>query len=121
PRLGASVRIPHLHWVLHGFWGWYYQAPPLSTVTGPLLEFAAAQGLAFIPLHGERDEEHQFGVTIPLHGWAFEVNDYHMRASNYFDHNAIRNSNIYFPLTIGNARLYGWEVSIRSPQLRRRG
>jgi hypothetical protein len=25
-------------WVLRGFWGKYYQAPPLSTVTGPLLD-----------------------------------------------------------------------------------
>ena len=120
PRLGGSVRIPHLNWVLRAFWGRYYQAPPLSTVTGPLLDFAISQGLGFIPLHGERDEEHQFGLTIPLRGWALEVNDYHQRAKNYFDHNAIGNSDIFFPLTIENARLYGWEVGIRSPQLFRR-
>ncbi|PWT98019.1 MAG: TonB-dependent receptor [Terriglobia bacterium] len=121
PRLGGSVRIPYLNWVLHGFWGRYYQAPPLSTVAGPVLDFAVAQGLGFIPLRGERDEEHQFGLTIPLRGWSFEVNDYHQRAKNYFDHNAIGNSNIFFPLTIDHARLYGWEISIRSPQLARRG
>ena len=39
------------------------------------------------------------------------MNDYHQRASNYFDHNAIGNSNIFFPLTVDGARLYGWEVS----------
>jgi hypothetical protein len=121
PRLGGSIRIPHLHWLLHGFWGRYYQAPPLSTVTGPLLDFAAAQGLGVIPLRGERDEEHQFGLSIPVRGWALEVNDYHQRARNYFDHNAIGNSNVFFPLTIAGARLYGWEVSIRSPQILRRG
>ena len=121
PRLGGSIRIPHLHWVLRGFWGRYYQAPPLSTVTGPLLDFAVSQGLGFIPLRGERDEEHQFGLTIPLRGWSFDVNDYHQRAKNYFDHNAIGSSNVFFPLTIDGARLYGWEVSIRSPQLFHRG
>jgi outer membrane receptor protein involved in Fe transport len=121
PRLGGSVRIPHLNWVLHGFWGQYYQAPPLSTVTGPLLDFAVSQGLGVIPLRGERDEEHQFGLSIPLRGWAMEVNDYHQRATNYFDHNAIGNSNVFFPLTIAGARLYGWEVSIRSPQIFRSG
>jgi outer membrane receptor protein involved in Fe transport len=110
-----------LHWVLRGFWGRYYQAPPLSTVSGPLLDFAVSQGLGFIPLRGERDEEHQFGLTIPLRGWALEVNDYHQRAKNYFDHNAIGDSNIFFPLTIDNARLYGQEVGIRSPQLFHRG
>jgi hypothetical protein len=121
PRLGGSIRIPHLNWVLRGFWGRYYQAPPLSTVSGPLLDFAVSQGLGFIPLRGERDEEHQFGLTIPIKGWAIEVNDYHQRARNYFDHNAIGNSNIFFPLTIDNARLYGWEVGVRSPQVLRRG
>jgi hypothetical protein len=121
PRLGGAIRIPHLNWVLRGFWGRYYQAPPLSTVTGPLLDFAVSQGLGFIPLRGERDEEHQFGLTIPIRGWALEVNNYHQRAQNYFDHNAIGNSNIFFPLTIANARLYGWEVTARSPHLFHRG
>jgi outer membrane receptor protein involved in Fe transport len=121
PRLGGTVRIPYLNWVLRGFWGEYYQAPPLSTVTGPLLDFAVSQGLGFIPLRGERDQEHQFGLNIPLRGWSFDVNNYHQRAHNYFDHNAIGNSNVFFPLTVDGARLYGWEVSIRSPRIARRG
>ena len=58
-----------MNWVLRGFWGKYYQAPPLSTVSGPLLDYAVSQGLGFIPLRGERDQEHQFGLTIPLRGW----------------------------------------------------
>jgi outer membrane receptor protein involved in Fe transport len=121
PRLGGAIRIPHLNWVLRGFWGEYYQAPPLSTVTGPLLDFAISQKLGFIPLRGERDQEHQFGLTIPFRNWSFEVNDYHQRARNYFDHNAIGNSNAFFPLTIDGARLYGWEFAIRSPRIARRG
>ncbi len=121
PRAGGSLRIPHLNWVLRGFWGRYYQAPPLSTVVGPLLDYAVTQGLGFIPLRGERDQEHQFGLTIPLRGWAFEVNNYHQRATNYFDHNAIGNSNVFYPLTIDNARLYGWELTIRSPRIAHRG
>jgi outer membrane receptor protein involved in Fe transport len=121
PRLGGTVRIPHLNWVVRGFWGEYYQAPPLSTVTGPLLDYAISQGLGFIPLRGERDQEHQFGLTIPLKGWSFDANNYHQRARNYFDHNAIGNSNMFFPLTVDGARLYGWEVSVRSPRIARRG
>jgi outer membrane receptor protein involved in Fe transport len=90
-------------------------------VTGPLLDFALTQGLGFTALRGERDQEHQLGLTIPIHGWSFDVNDYHQRAKNYFDHNAIGNSNLFFPLTIDGARLRGWEVSVRSPQLFHRG
>jgi hypothetical protein len=122
PRLGGSIRIPHLNWVLRGFWGEYYQAPPLSTVSGgPLLDFAVSQGLGIIPLRGERDQEHQFGLTIPLRGWSFEVNKYNQRARNYFDHNALGNSNVFFPLTIDGARLIGWEVTVRSPRIAHRG
>jgi carboxypeptidase family protein/TonB-dependent receptor-like protein len=121
PRLGGSIRIPHLKWVLRGFWGKYYQAPPLSTVSGPLLDYAVSQGLGFIPLKGERDQEHQFGLTIPVRGWSLDVNDYHQRARNYFDHNAIGNSDVFFPLTVDGARLYGWEVAVRSPRLFKRG
>src|SRR5438552_3632037 len=40
PRAGVAIRIPRLNWVLHGFYGRYYQAPPLATLSGPLLELA---------------------------------------------------------------------------------
>lgn len=121
PRLGASVRLPHLNWVLRGFYGRYYQAPPLSTISGPLLDFAVSQGLDFIPLKGERDEENQVGLTVPLHGWIFDVNSFRQRARNFFDHNPIGNSNLFFPLAIAGARIYGEEFTLRSPQLLRRG
>ena len=49
------------------------------------------------------------------------MNNYRQRAHNYFDHNAIGNSNVFFPLTVDRARLYGWEVAVRSPRLFRRG
>jgi len=117
PRSGVALRIPRLNWVLRAYWGRYYQPPPLSTVSGPLLEFAASNGFGFIPLRGERDTEHQFGITVPLRGWSVDVNNYHQRATNYFDHNSIGNSNVFFPLTIESAKLYGWEVSLRSPRL----
>jgi outer membrane receptor protein involved in Fe transport len=68
-----------------------------------------------------RDQEHQFGVTVPVRGWAFDPNNYHQRAKNYFDHNAIGNSDVFFPLTIDGTRLFGWEVTVRSPHLLRRG
>lgn len=121
PRIGAAIRIPHLNWILRGFYGAYYQAPPLSTVTGPLLNFAAEQGLGIIPLKGERDEENQIGLTIPLRGWSFDVNSFRLRATNYFDHNAIGNSNVFFPLSIAGARIYGEEFTMRSPRVFHRG
>jgi len=117
PRVGSAIRIPRLKWVLHGFYGRYYQAPPLSTVAGPLLALAIKQGFDFIPLRGERDEEHQFGLSIPLRGWIIDTDYFRTGVKNFFDHNALANSNIFFPLTIERARIRAFEITARSPLL----
>jgi len=118
PRVGASVRIPKLKWVFRGFYGHFYQAPPLITASGPLLQFVTNQNLGFIPLHGERDEEHQFGVTIPFYGWTIDADNFLTRAKNFFDHNNLNNSDVFFPITIQGARINGWELTLRSPRIR---
>ncbi len=121
PRVGAAILVPKLKWVLRGFYGRFYQAPPLSTLSGPLLSYATDQGFGFTPLHGERDEENQFGITLPFHGWALDGDHFHTHARNYFDHDQLGNSNVFLPLTIQGARVDGWEVTLRSPMLLRRG
>jgi outer membrane cobalamin receptor len=120
PRVGASVRIPKLNWVFRGFYGHFYQAPPLLTASGPLLQIVTNQNLGFVPLHGERDEEHQFGVTIPFRGWTLDADNFLTRANNFFDHNNLNNSDIFFPITIQGARINGWELTLRSPHIRNR-
>jgi len=120
PRVGASLRIPKLNWVFRGFYGHFYQAPPLLTASGPLLQFVTGQNLGFVPLHGERDEEHQFGVTIPFRGWTLDADNFLTRANNFFDHNNLNNSDIFFPITIQGARINGWELTLRSPRIRNR-
>jgi TonB-dependent receptor-like protein/carboxypeptidase family protein len=120
PRVGASVRIPKLNWVFRGFYGHFYQAPPLLTLSGPLLQAATNQNLGFVPLHGERDEEHQFGVTIPFRGWTIDADNFLTRATNFFDHNNFNDSDLFFPITIQGARINGWELTVRSPRMRNR-
>ena len=117
PRIGAAIDLPRLGWVLHGFYGRYYQPPPLLTVSGPVLALAATEGFGFLPLHGERDEQWEAGLTIPLRGWVLETTYFHTAAKNYFDHDVLGNSNIFFPLTIARARIRGWETSLRSPRI----
>jgi outer membrane receptor protein involved in Fe transport len=121
PRVGVAIRIPRVNVVVRGFYGRFYQAPPLSTSSGPLLQFALGQGFDFIPLSGERDEEHQFGVTIPIKGWAIDADYFRTGVKNLFEHDALGNSNIFFPLTIGRARMSAFELTARSPQVFRFG
>jgi outer membrane cobalamin receptor len=120
PRFGAALSVPKLKWVFRGFYGHYYQAPPLLTASGPLLQFVDQNNLGFIPLRGERDEEHQFGVTIPYRGWTIDADTFRTNAHNFFDHNNVGESDIFFPLTIEKAVINGWELTLRSPLLAHR-
>ena len=121
PRFGAALTIPRLKWTFRAFYGHYYQAPPLVTASGPLLQFATANNLGFITLNGERDEEYQFGVSIPFRGWVLDADNFQTNVVNFFDHNNIGESNLFFPITIGQARIRGWETTLRSPRIAHRG
>jgi Carboxypeptidase regulatory-like domain/TonB dependent receptor/TonB-dependent Receptor Plug Domain len=120
PRFGVALRIPHINWVFHGFWGVFFQAPPLLTATGPLEELATSQNLTFSPLRAERDHEYQFGVSIPFHGWVLEEDTFQTSARNWLDHSNIGESNIFWPLTWSYALIQGWETTLRSPRIWRR-
>lgn len=117
PRLGLAIQIPHLKWVIRGSYARFYQAPPLDTAGNGLQQLLADQFLGFLPLRGERDEQHEIGLTIPFRGWAFEVDNFRTGAHNFFDHDAIGNSNLFFPLTIEAVRITGTEVTVRAPRL----
>jgi hypothetical protein len=120
PRFGAALNIPRLNWTFRAFYGHYYQAPPLVTASGPLLNLCNQSDCGFITLPGERDEESQFGVTIPWRGWVFDADTFRTRVNNFFDHDVIGESNLFFPLTIQNALIRGWEVTLRSPRIAHR-
>jgi hypothetical protein len=120
PRIGAALHVPKLGWVVRAFYGRYYQAPPLTTVSGPLLQLAANDGFSFAPLHGETDEQREFGLTIPIRGWTLDFSNFQTHARNFFDHDVLGNSNIFFPLSIERAHIHGWESTLRSPHIRKR-
>jgi hypothetical protein len=120
PRFGAALNIPRLNWTLRAFYGHYYQAPPLLTVGGSLEQFCTLNNCGFLPLQGERDEEHQFGVTIPYRGWVLDVANFQTNAHNFFDHSCI-GSGLCLPITIDGAKIRGWELTLRSPRIAHRG
>jgi hypothetical protein len=121
PRLGMAVTLPRIGWVLTAFWGKYYQAPPLETLSGPLAQYATSSDTGFLPLRGERDTERQFGLNIPVAGWAVEADYFVTRARNFFDHNPIGNSDVFFPLTDRGALIRAYELTAHSPPLWRYG
>jgi outer membrane receptor protein involved in Fe transport len=116
PRLGVALQIPKLQWVLRAAYSRYYQAPPLDTVSTDVLT-AVSPEQEFLPLHGERDEQHDFGITIPYRGWVFDFDQFRTGAHNFFDHDALGNSNLFIPLTIEGVRIVGYEATVRSPKL----
>jgi hypothetical protein len=119
PRIGASIRVPKINWVLRGFFGLYYQPPPLETIAGPVLEFALRQGIGFLPVRGERDQQHEFGVTMPLRGWTLDLSHFRTLARDFSDHSVVGNSNITLPLSIEHVTVRGWEAVVHSPEMYR--
>jgi hypothetical protein len=119
PRIGATVEIPRLHWVLRGFYGHFFQPAPVESVSSGFLNYVTSQQgeNAFVPLHSERDEEHQFGVQIPYKGWLLDVDTFKNRINNFLDHSNVGESNIYFPIAVDGALIRAWELTLRSPQL----
>jgi len=128
PRFGIALRVPKLNWVFRGFYGRFYQPPPLVTVACAtsttsasngcsVLTVAQSSGVSFAPLHGERDEEHQFGVQIPFRGWLLDADTFKNRVNNFLDHSNIGESSIYFPVTVDGALIRAWELTLRSPRL----
>jgi hypothetical protein len=129
PRVGVALLIPRLNWVFRGFYGRFYQPPPLLTVCGigaaasadvtncPVESLAVNSGSTFVPLHGERDEEHQFGVQIPFRGWLLDADTFKNRVNNFLDHSNIGDSSLYFPVTIDGALVRAWELTLRSPRI----
>ncbi|HET6220292.1 MAG TPA: TonB-dependent receptor [Acidobacteriaceae bacterium] len=121
PRIGASVLIPKLNWVLRGFYGHFYQPPPLTSISGPVLQYANGSNTSFVPLRGERDEEHQFGLQIPFRGWLLDADTFETRANNFLDHSNVGESSIFIPVTVQGALIQGWELTLHSPRLWRYG
>lgn len=111
PRAGAALRIPHLHWVFRAAYSRYYQAPPLQTLSGQVGD------AVFLPLRGEVDEQREFGLAIPWRGFTFDLSNFQTHARNYFDHDVLANSGVFFPLTIERARIHGWEATARTPRV----
>ena len=124
PRIGATVEIPRLHWVLRGFYGHFFQPAPLETVSSSVLNYANAQPQGentFTPLPSERDEEHQLGIQIPYKGWMLDVANVKNRVNNFLDHSNLGESNMYFPIAVDGALVRAWEMTLRSPRLKHLG
>ena len=120
PRIGATVEIPRLHWVLRGFYGHFFQPAPLLTVSSSVLNYAATLGggeNTFTPIASERNEEHQFGLAIPWKGWNLDIANVKNRVNNFLDHSNLGESNMYFPIAVDGALVRAWELTLRSPQL----
>jgi hypothetical protein len=120
PRIGATVGIPRLHWVLRGFYGHFFQPAPLLTVSSSVLNYAGSLPSGentFTPLPSERDEEHQFGLQIPYKGWMLDVANVKNRVNNFLDHSNLGESNMYFPIAVDGALIRAWELTLRSPEL----
>ena len=118
PRFGVAIRIPRLNWVFHGFYGEFYQAPPLLTATGPLLDLATSQSSDF------RSPARRARSRIPVRRLD-SVSRLGARGRHLSDHarrigwttaiSANRTSSGRITWTA--ALIQGWETTLRSPRI----
>jgi len=59
-------------------------------------------------------------LAVPIHAWTLDFDYFHTAARNFFDHDALGDSNIFFPLTIDRARIRGFESTVTSPKVMKR-
>ena len=86
-----------------------------------MFQLAAATGdFGFTPLRRERDIQREFGLTIPFRGWVLDTTRFQTSSRSFLDHDVLGASNILLPLTTPNARIWGFQASIRSPLVARR-
>jgi len=118
PRLGMALHVPKLKL---GFprvrIAVLFKRLRSPRFSGPLLD---STGSGFLPLHGETDEQREFGLAIPVRGWTLDFLQTSNHARNFFDHDAFGSSNIFLPLTIERARIHGWETTVRSSRIKNR-
>jgi outer membrane receptor protein involved in Fe transport len=119
PRIGVAANLPGIG-VLRGSYSRYYEHPPTSTISGPVLDFALTQGFGFLPVRGEHDEVWEVGLGIPIRGWTIDVDAYRNDVENRQDHDVLENSNLLLPLTIAKGRVRAFESTLRSPKLFKR-
>ncbi len=75
----------------------------------------------FIPLHGERDEEHQFGVTIPYRGWVARRRHLPNQRRQFSSTTTTsEHPTSSSPSPIAKALIRGWELTLRSPRIAHR-
>ena len=60
-------------------------------------------------------------MAIPFRGWVLDIDTFQTSARNWLDHNNIGESNLFWPITWDRALIQGWETTLRSPRLWRRG
>jgi outer membrane cobalamin receptor len=119
PRIGVAANLPGIG-VLRGSYSRYYEHPPTSTISGPVLDFALTQGFGFLPVRGEHDEVWEVGLGMPIRGWTIDVDAYRNDVENLQDHDVLENSNLLLPLTIAKGRVRAFESTLRSPKLFKR-
>jgi outer membrane receptor protein involved in Fe transport len=117
--VGTAIQVGKIG-VLRSSYSTYYEHPPTSTISGPLLDLALTEGFGFLPVHGEHNSILELGFGLPVGGWTIDLDTYRNTIKNLQDHDVLGNSNVLLPVTIHDGRVRAFESTLRSPLIAHR-
>ena len=123
PRFGATVTVPRLNWTFRAFYGHYYQAPPIETVSGPaLINYVQGQQarIHHAPRRARRRTSVRRDHSLPRMG-ARRRQLPNQRRRIFSTTTTSARPASSFPITISQAVIRGWELTLRSPRFAHRG
>ena len=103
PRIGATVEIPRLRWVLRGFYGHFFQPAPLLTVSSSVLNYASSlpdrRKCLHAPAFGARRRA-PVRHSHSLQGLVARRGTCQKSRQQFLDHSNLGESNMYFPIAV---------------------
>ena len=121
PRFGAALTVPRLNWTFRAFYGHYYQAPPLLTVSGPLLQFCQRQqSAASSRCTASATKNISSASPSPFADGSSTPTTSTPTPTISSTTTTSANPNLFFPITIEQAVIRGWEATLRSPRIAHR-
>ena len=116
-----AVQVPKLNWVFRGFYGHFYQPPPLTSISGPALAYANSNNTSFIAFTASATKSISSACRFPSAAGCSTPTPSRPAPTISSTTATLANPASSSPSPSQGALIQGWEPTLRSPLLWRFG